>query len=74
MRYALAPATSAITATGQIVPVGGLGWTPALFWTATLMEFEQAARGRSGGDDDRPSITQADARRIALQHGKKLKE
>lgn len=71
-RIAVAPASSAITATGQIVPTGGLGWRPAEFWQATFAELDWALKGMAGDFGDKPSITSADARRIAAARGKKL--
>ena len=72
-RYAVAPSAAAISADGRLVPVGGLGWPPATFWSATLAEFHQAMKGQAGDFAERPTITQADARRIALQHGYTIK-
>lgn len=55
--------------------VGGLGWTPATFWSASLTEFECAWSARSaapGPGSDTPPITMADARRAARAAGMTL--
>lgn len=73
MQAALAPAgTSFLTEHGGVAPTGGLGWTPTVFWGASLTEFHAALRGRDPEAGRAPAITTADARRIARANGMTL--
>lgn len=73
MDMALAPVgTSFLTEKGDVTATGGLGWTPATFWAATLSEFHAAMRGRDGKAGDKTTITPADARRHARASGHKI--
>lgn len=73
MDLALAPAgTSFLTEKDGVVATGGLGWSPATFWSASLAEFYSALRGRDGKASDNTAITPADARRYARASGHKI--
>lgn len=48
-----------------------LGWSPSIFWSATLAEFEMALEGLSGDIGQQPFISREEVRRIAVAHGKK---
>ena len=68
--FAIAPVgTSFQTNDGVVVPTGGFGWSPPVFWNVTLAEFYAALRGRDGKPGGSTSITPADARRHARAAG-----
>lgn len=48
-----------------------LGWTPPVFWAATMAEFAMALEGLSGDVGQKPFISREEVRRLALAHGKK---
>ncbi|MGJ8570426.1 MAG: hypothetical protein ACSHXI_06985 [Hoeflea sp.] len=67
---ALAPVgTSFLTEQGDVAATGGLGWSAACFWAATLSEFHAALRGRDGAKREQNKITPAEARREARAAG-----
>lgn len=63
--HAVRPALTGVTQEGRVANAGGLGWTPATFWAATLAEFELAVAEPSAA----ASVTHHQARAAAVAAG-----
>nr|WP_250811671.1 phage tail assembly chaperone [Neorhizobium tomejilense] len=50
---------------------GGLGWPPAVFWSATLVEMQLGLEGQQGKFSSQPFVSREEVRRMAVAHGKR---